>query len=177
MTSSVWLGMCFCVPGLPHDPHTTPEKPTPLPNMCGRSLESSTMSPNAQTFAPGEVSRDQRGRIWVESNQSSSDRSCCVTGNLWFQSQYSSVLPSVNTGQTGFVAFTGLLSQSLDFSRVTRPFDEGESWALADSSHAPDHFHAQINKRSWSWRNVNNMTFCKVLVDPQKTILIITWTV
>lgn len=121
--------MCFCVPGLPHDPHTTPEKPIPLPNMCGRSLELSTMSPNAQTFAPGEVSQgpERKNLVPVKSNQSSFDRSCCVTGRLWFQSQYSSVLPSVNTGQTGFVAFTGLFSQSLDFSRVTRPFDEGES--------------------------------------------------
>ncbi|TNN59906.1 MARVEL domain-containing protein 3 [Liparis tanakae] len=39
--------------GLRLDPHTTPERPSPLPNMCRKSLE---RNPNAHTFAPGEAS-------------------------------------------------------------------------------------------------------------------------
>lgn len=57
---------CFCLPGLPLDLHTTPERPTSLPNMCGTSHEWSTVNPSAHTFAPGEVGQHQSGGIWVE---------------------------------------------------------------------------------------------------------------
>ena len=107
ITSSVSLCIiCFCAPGL-LDPHTTPEKLTPLPNMCGtvnvnvngNPLDRSTRSPSAHTFAPGEVSRDESGSIWVESNESSSAAS---QGGLWFQSHCRQRSPSMKTGRTGF---------------------------------------------------------------------------
>lgn len=57
--NAVWhyvVCVCMCVPGPPLDHHTTPERPRPLLNTRGMSHEWSTLSPNAQTFAPGEVS-------------------------------------------------------------------------------------------------------------------------
>lgn len=86
--------MCLYAPGLPLDPHTTPGRPTPPPDMCGKSLEWSTTSPNAHTFAPGEVGQDEGGR-----NQS---KAAVSQGALWFQSHCGSVRPTANTGQTGF---------------------------------------------------------------------------